>query len=237
VRRCARADLEKSGETHASGETSAFKLTLLPDYGREGGALALLIGNSAAMWERMLGWLRARGAASVKDPVDTYAAETIERAVSRFAGEAQYDAFWASDMRPERLVDMNRAAKVSACCYFCDEMFLSIHPRFGSWVAFRAVVVVDLPAAHLGPAPSFLAPLLSEEEAAAARAAFAEALRASSEVELSVDGMPLHLAQKWEAMRDCVGLGREHRYSKLQSEYHYTKDPKLLEQALATPDR
>jgi len=231
-----RADLEKSGETHASGEGNAFKLTLLHDYGREGGALAFLIGNSKVMWGCMLRWLRARDAA-VKDPVDTYAAEMIGRAVSTFAGQAKYDAFWASDMRPERLVDMNRAAKVSGCCYFCDEMFLSIHPSFGSWVAFRAVVVVDMPASHLGPAPPFLTPLLSEEEQAAARAAFAEALRASSEVELSVDGMPKHLAQKWEAMRDCVRLGgAEHRYSRLQSEYHYTKDPKLLELALATLD-
>jgi len=232
-----RADLEKSGETHASGESTAFKLTLLPDYGREGGALAFLIGNSKAMWGRMLHWLRALDAA-IKDPVDTYAAEMIGGAVSRFAGpRTKYDAFWASDMRPERLVDMNRAAKVSGCCYFCDEMFLSIHPSFGSWVAFRAVVVVDMPASNLGPAPPFLTPLLSEEEQAAARAAFAEALRASSEVKLSVDGMPKHLAQKWEAMRDCVSLGRaEHRYSRLQSEYHYTKDPKLLEQALATLD-
>ena len=48
----------------------------------------------------------------------------------------------------------------------------------------------------------------------------AEALRASSEVEMSVDGMPLHLAHKWAAMRDCVGRGREYKYDALQSEYH-----------------
>ena len=41
------------------------------------------------------------------------------------------------------------------------------------------------------------------------------------------------LAQKWAAMRDCVGLGREHKYSQRQSEYHYTKDRKMLEEALA----
>ena len=139
-------------------------------------------------------------------------------------------------MSPARLVDMNRAARVSGLCYFSDEMFLSVHPTFGSWVAFRAVVVLDLPATHLHGPPAHLPPLLSDAETEAARAAFAAALQASSEVELSVDGMPLHLAHKWAKMRDCVGVGREHKYSDVQSEYHYTKDRALLTKALAELD-
>ena len=34
-------------------------------------------------------------------------------------------------------------------------------------------------------------------------------------------------------MRDCVGRGREYKYSQLQSEYHYTKDRSLLVRAMA----
>ena len=98
------------------------------------------------------------------------------------------------------------------------------------------VVVLDLPATHLNGPPAHLPPLLSDAETEAARAAFAAALQASSEVELSVDGMPLHLAHKWAKMRDCVGVGREHKYSDVQSEYHYTKDRALLTKALAELD-
>jgi len=72
------------------------------------------------------------------------------------ASNATANTFWANDMSPERLVDMNRAAKACALCYFSDEMFLSIHPTFGSWVAFRAVVVLDMSASHLMGPPSFL---------------------------------------------------------------------------------
>mmetsp|Transcript_29125 Transcript_29125/g.46880 ORF Transcript_29125/g.46880 Transcript_29125/m.46880 type:complete len:466 (+) Transcript_29125:3-1400(+) len=226
--------LEEAGDTHASGE-KPFTLAQLPDYGRDGNALAFIIGNSKAMWPRFLSWLRDHP--DVKDPVDAYTAETIDRAIANFiagipASNATANTFWANDMSPERLVDMNRAAKACALCYFSDEMFLSIHPTFGSWVAFRAVVVLDMSASHLMGPPSFLPPLLSEEETVMAKAAFNEALRASSEVEMSVDGMPLHLAHKWAAMRDCVSLGSEHKYSKLQSEYHYTKNAALLKQAL-----
>ena len=92
-----------------------------------------------------------------------------------------------------------------------------------------------MPASHLGAAmPSFLPPLLSDAEKQAAREAFAVALQASKESneELSVDGMSRELAHKWAAMRDCVSLGREHKYSAEQSEYHYTKDPEILAQAV-----
>ena len=49
---------------------------------------------------------------------------------------------------------------------------------------------------------------------------------------LTCDGMPPEIAHKWAAMRDCVSLGREFRYSALQSEYHYTKDASLLRRAV-----
>ena len=233
--------LEASGEAHASGEAAPFAIAPLPDYGRSGNALAFLIGNSRALWPSLLSWMaRQSEPSAVKDPVDTYAGEVVRRSLDRYvaavataAGAAPhplpaYDVFWAHDMSPARLVDMNRASRVSGMCYFSDEMFLSVHPTFGSWVAFRAVVVVDLPATHLGPPPAHLPSLLTDEETAAAKAAFAAALDASSKEEMSVDGMPLHLAHKWAAMRDCVRLGRQYRYSDAQSEYHYTKDARRL---------
>lgn len=217
-------------EDHVGGK--AFSLSPLPDYGRGGDALALLIGNSRAMWSSFLRWLRDQPDPDVSNPVDTFVSQVIGTAVSEFAGSVKHDIFWAADFSPERLVDMNRASLVSGMCHFSDEMFLSIHPMFGSWVAFRAVVVLDLPASHLGEPPAHLPPLLSRDEETAARAAFAEAMEASSKVDLTCGGMPPEIAHKWAAMRDCVSLGREHKYSALQSEYHYTKDRSLLRRAM-----
>ena len=148
---------QASGERHASGEEAPFALAPLPDFGRSGDALAILVGNSRAMWPAFLRWLKAqKDPDALSDPVDTFAAEAIRGAVGRFAAAsaaaagrkaaAAHDSFWACDMSPARLVDMNRAARVAGVCYFSDAMFLSVHPTFGAWVAFRAVVVLDLPA-------------------------------------------------------------------------------------------
>ena len=229
-------------ENHVAG--SAFTLAPLPNLGQDD-ALALIVGNSKAMWPNMLRWLKSQpDPAVVKDPVDTFSSEVISAAISSFAAATDgrpaiaHDMFWASDVSAARLVDMNRAAYVSGVCYFSDEIYLSIHPTFGTWVAFRAVVVLDIPGSQLGPGPALLPPLLTDEEKAAAKVAFAEALKASSEVDMSVEvGMPLDIAQKWAAMRDCVALGREYsKYDDSQSEYHYTKNPELLVAALAALD-
>lgn len=171
--------LESSGEEHASGEAAAFKLRPLPDYNRDGNALAFLIGNSKALWPSFLSWLAQQGddPTQVSDPVDTYTGDMIKQAVERFAASAAtpavaHQTFWAHEMTADRLVDMNRVSRVCGACYFSDEMFLSVHPTFGSWVAFRAVVVFDLPATHLKGPPPHLPSLISDEEAAKAKVAF-----------------------------------------------------------------
>ena len=85
------------------------------------------------------------------------------------------------------------------------------------------------------PAP--LGCLLSEDEKAAGRAAMAAALRASDEANLCTQlhgakGMERDVRLAWAALRDVVGIGREHRYSDDQITYHYTKDKALLMRAV-----
>ena len=221
--------LEDAGEQHVSG--SNFTLSHLPDYGRGKNALAFIVGNSKAMWPCFLRWLKQQPDPAMKDPIDTYAAQAINAAAAEFAefaGTTKFDIFWSADLTPERLVDMNRAALVAGLCSFSEDMFLSVHPVFGSWVAFRAVIVFDLDASHLGDRPEHLPSPLTEEEAENARAAFHDALQASSQVEMSVNGMPLHLAHKWAAMRDCVGIGQGYKYSDRQSEYHCAQAPSVV---------
>ena len=36
----------------------------------------------------------------------------------------------------------------------------------------------------------------------------------------------------WAALRDCVTVGRDHRYSEAQLVYHYTKDREVLMHAM-----
>ena len=231
--------MKKDGidEKDINSDTS-FKLNPLPDYGRSGDALAFFIGNLKALWPYFLDWMRKQSLSdpntSIPNPLDSYTTETISTVIQRFAGNIlSLEIFWGYDTSPERLVDLNRASMVSQVCYFCDKLHLSVHPKFGSWVGFRAVVVLNATASHLGglEPPPPLTSLISEDERILTEAALADALRATSEEYQSTGGMTLETAHKWAEMRNCVSLGREYKYLPLQSQYHYVKDPKLLRKA------
>lgn len=227
----------------------------LASFGRDkktGGALGILIGNSRALWPSFLSWLAAQPDSTIADPLDTYVHSIISAAVEKFAqhsnssGSAniRHEIFWPWE-KGARLVSMQRVAATSGLCYLDDETKLVIHPVYGAWVGFRAVVVVDVPAdtplgalTVLGLArPPMLDSLLSDDDTAAARCAMAKALNVSDQANLCTQlhgsaGMAEDVKEAWAALRDCVSVGREHRYSDEQLHYHYTKDKACLAQAL-----
>lgn len=131
---------------------------------------------------------------------------------------------------------MQRAAVAGALCYHDSETQLAIHPLFGAWVAFRAVVVLDAPGLE-GPPPDRVRCLLTDAEKEKAREAMADALRASDQANLCTQlhgekGMETDVRLAWARLRDCVGVGKMARYSEEQLIYHYTKDKAVLLEAM-----
>ena len=225
-------------------------LVPLPSFGREDGqALGILVGNSAALWLPFLRWLGAQpNPDSIPDPLDTFTSTIINQELDVLVQQEMKkgnganctvarDVFWAALGEPqERLVSMQRVAVVSGVCYHDSETQLAIHPTFGSWLGFRAVIVLDIDP-NLGPPPARVPCLLSEAEKTAAREAMAAAMRASDAANLCTQlhgaaGMEKDVRLAWAALRDCVSVGKEHRYSEAQLVYHYTKDRTVLNQAV-----
>ena len=222
-------------------KAEGLPLKPLPTFGLKSGAVGILIGNSRAIWPAFLSWLgQQQDPLNMSDPLDTFIATIIKPAVATLAGkDVKYDVIWPWE-GGSRLCSMQRVAICSALCYHDSETQLAIHPRFGSWVAFRAVVVLHAePSAHglAGTAPKPLSCLMSEAEKSAARAAMQAALRASDEANLCTQlhgakGMERDVRLAWAALRDCVRVGSQHRYTDEQLTYHYTKDKAVLEKAL-----
>ena len=226
---------------HVAIQRLQSQLNWLPDYGRQDGALAFVLGNSRALWPKFISWLSLQPDPDMADPLEKYTESVIRSAVAKLTSAEggapiQHDIFWSWD-RGDRLVSMQRVAVASALCYHDSETQLAIHPRFGAWVAFRAVVVMDAPALT-AEAPAGLPCLLTQDEKAAAHEAMAAALRASDEANLCTQlhgskGMDREVCRAWVALRDCVGIGKDQRYSDDQLAYHYTKDRAALQRAIA----
>jgi methylmalonic aciduria homocystinuria type C protein len=191
----------------------------LPCFGRKTGAVALLVGNSKALWPAFLKWLASQpDPNAVADPIDTFVTASIEDALASF--NVRRDVFWPWESG-DRLVSMQRVAVCSALCYHDGETQLAIHPKFGAWVAFRALVVLDLSPSTLKvptTAPERLGCLLSDDEKVAARAAMEAALLASDQANLctqlhGANGMQVDVRLAWAALRDCVQVGKGYRKS------------------------
>jgi cyanocobalamin reductase (cyanide-eliminating) / alkylcobalamin dealkylase len=197
-------------DLHAMANVGAYNASLDVSYHLPGDdeALVIVIGNTRALWPHLGEYVRSLDAPPT-DPVDGYVEQVIGAAV---ANVAELVDVRFSHEPPPRLVAIQRLADLAGLAWLSSS-HLCIHPTFGPWIALRAAIVLDLPgiaAAPASPAACDCAvgcgPLLE--------AAIASGERVDTE---NVRNQWRH----WVAMRDGCPVGREHRYSDEQIEYHY----------------
>ena len=153
------------------------------------------------------------------------------------------------------LVSMQRVAKATGQ-YWLDEgaTKLCVHPEYGTWTAFRAVVVFETSGANentgIPPIPQPCPCPVSYDETKKAKIIFDRALKldglgygATLEKSWSElckflhhtvcsgaewDKVPATM-KPWIQLRDVISVGRDNwKYDDNQLLYHYTKDPEIL---------
>jgi len=175
--------------------------------------LALLVANTRRMWNPFRTWCEERVLPAA--PLDSYVEQAVKAATLE---ERETIVYWAHDTAPGKLVAMNRAGSASGQV-MTDQSHLSVHPEFGPWLAFRALIVI----------PGVVGPSEISH-----RNSFEELIPQQGAPIISdlVDKATQDPAdwEKWLAVRDCVGgyVGAKHRYSQIQIQYHYTHDINLL---------
>jgi cyanocobalamin reductase (cyanide-eliminating) / alkylcobalamin dealkylase len=161
-------------------------------------------------------WPRLRAAraadpelAEATDPIDRYTERTIEPARAAMNGRALF----AHRRYGESFLPFQRIAVAAGLASLAPTQLL-IHPTYGPWFALRAVIL------HAGtpPVTRRLPPSCTCEHDC--RDAFQRATVA--------EGPDAWRA--WLAARDACTVGRAYRYSDAQLAYHYTKDPRFLDE-------
>jgi hypothetical protein len=161
------------------------------------------------------------------------------------------------------LVSMTRVATTTGKYWNDNEAtMLCVHPEYGTWTAFRAVVVFTSRGddrSTLSSSPLIAPPLcprpVSDEEMKIAKSVFNYALNGDTEngygstVGKEWDELCEYLQgsvipgsswekvpetmKPWIKLRDCIGIGREKwKYDEPQLLYHYTKDREILNMEL-----
>lgn len=175
--------------------------------------LALLVGNTRALWPHVTGAIaREPALREADDPIDAYCAGHIARALEH-TGRA-WEVHWAHTP-PPGAYPIQALAHAAGLCDVAP-CRLAIHPRYGPWLALRAVALLELPGPATAPPP----PRICAPCDAPCRAPFAAAVASGASPESDW--------RRWLAVRDACPVGREHRYSERQLEYHYTKRRALL---------
>jgi hypothetical protein len=197
----------------------------LEDFG-SGGHLGIVIGNTRALWPKLLARLRADPELrEVDHPVEAYTEEIIRRALSTLAVPASVR--WSHE-RGQHPIAIQRLAHAAGLAYL-SETHLSVHSEYGPWLALRAAVSLQVPAHELAQ------PVLAHP-CGSCRAqcwpAFEKALAAASGA--ADRGAMQKNFRLWLAVRDACPAGRPYRYDEEQIRYHYLGDRKRLLQAALT---
>ncbi len=180
-------------------------------FGRED-AQALVVGNTRELWRV----LRASpGALLGPNPVD----RATEAGVREAMGGLRHAVRFAFEPSPNLLAAVS-AAEVAGLVWRAPCQ-LGIHPVHGPWLALRALIVLDEPAAARG---NPLQPVCT-----ACDAACLPALREAMEGAALTHADVRNHWRRWLAVRDACPVGRASRYDDAALAYHYTHDPKTLE--------
>lgn len=190
--------------------------------------LAVVIGNTRALWPKFLAALRAEPELlAAPHPLYRYTERAITQAC---AGLPQPLRLRWSHAGGAGLVAMQRLAHVAGLAYLSESQ-LSVHALHGPWLGLRAAISFALPGPS-GPPPQLPHPCGSC--AGQCRPAFARALGAASAAVSAAD-----VEQNWRlwlACRDACPTGRTSRYDEAQIRYHYLKDRQQLREAcLSSP--
>lgn len=194
-----------------------------PRFGHDA-RLGLLVGNSRALWEPLV---RFAGTHIGAHPVQSYVSLELARALGPQGVEhivylphrLDYDGPAGKTAIPIQQL----GARVGVAAL--GPAHLSVHPEFGPWFAYRALVAVNLP-----PLPK--RDTSRDEPCRSCAAPCVRALREALE-----DPVPEGAAcyEPWLAVRDACPAAPHQRYSEPQIRYHYTKERRWLISALEKP--
>jgi methylmalonic aciduria homocystinuria type C protein len=219
---CAPAGFDLAGACRVGSYNRAVEGVLrLSDFGTPD-HLAVVVGNSRALWQPFVAALRSDPSLCASaDPLDRYTERVIGGAVATLGLRAELR--WAHDVGPG-LIAIQRLAQLAGLAQLSPG-HLSVHPVHGPWIALRAAITFDV----LGPAEiSVPSEQVCNACAGACAPAFERALASLAEP----GGGDW---RSWLACRDACPVGREQRYDDDQIAYHYTKDRSIL-QRLASRD-
>ena len=128
-------------EEHVQNLSDEHKILLNPD------ALAILVGNTKNMWEPFLRYIARK--LSLNDSyldtnehcLDEYTKFVVQEAIDTLPYPVEVYYAFEEVRTTGRCISVGTAAHVSGLAHYNSTLQRSVHPLYGPWLAFRAVIV------------------------------------------------------------------------------------------------
>jgi len=200
----------------------------------------LLIGNTRKLWPIFLQSLNKANVGSIAEPIDDYSTAKIQTIFEQNI-EQPCTIIWQQDAS----VSMQHIASATGVYDFDQEQMLCIHPQYGPWTAFRAVVIFpqeivqkhfsDISQLIYMPRPKSSRSLCKELGCfKKSKEALDKALNAANCNRSNSSNVQVETIQKsdswkvWAEIRLVCQVGTEFEYYEDQLEYHYTANKHIL---------
>ncbi|KAI8874253.1 hypothetical protein GQ42DRAFT_152055 [Ramicandelaber brevisporus] len=217
----------------AAVSSTDFDRFKLPEWSQHSPSttLGVLVGNTKSLWPAFIDNLAQDPSRLEQHPgraIDSYTEEAITQCVGDALNEShdghsvpQHRIWYSFRMSPGELLPFQRLVHSVGFAHLNRSANLCIHPKYGPWISFRSVIVIDCPGPALDdpscqelddPYPE-CTPLIREWFAAKLATA-----KWQDWVHLRDIAMPPHT--------------KEYRYTEQQILYHYTKQEHILRDAI-----
>lgn len=196
----------------------------LENFGNDG-HLGFLLGNTGKLWPLFQQWLaQQQDRIHLAHPLDAYMEQHLE--AFRCSRSEPLSIRYAHDVSHAPFAAQRLAQSIGLT--WTSPAQLSIHPSYGPWLSFRAVVSTSILAADSLPLSPTPAPACD----ACARAclpAYTRVCATLQNLEATTASAKIRNSwQDWVAVRVACPRGASHRFSATQLQYHYTHDKDCL---------
>jgi hypothetical protein len=188
--------------------------------------LAIIVGNTRELWEPFCRHLKSslEGAALLAstDPLDQYTKHIVQRVLSQVSPGEETEVVYAFETVEEngRCCSVHTAGHVAGLAYYdAAHTQRSIHPIYGPWFAYRAVITL--------PGRVWSKALPGTAEAPCSCPCSEEELRKVAALQASVmaEWGKVSEQESWNGLirvSEAFVTGAEHKYSDAQLHYHYS---------------
>lgn len=111
-------------------------------------ALAVLVGNSRALWEPFLQAVAADNLLQYDNPLEVYLDRQVSASLAVCASGLRHRIYWSHQRTPDlegggEHVAFQRMAHAAGLAFLDEDSHLCIHPRFGTWFSLRCCIIFD----------------------------------------------------------------------------------------------